>query len=139
LEQFDKQFSCAEAVFLGGMKYLGVESELVPRLATAFGGGFSRTKSMCGALAGAAMVVSMKYGRNTPSDDRQVVLQKVKDLVSSFKSKFGSDNCFELTGIDFDKPEDQARYKDEVHVKVCTGIVEWSVRKAIDLCEDKKC
>lgn len=47
---------------------LGIESDLIPRLATAFCSGVSRTCGDCGALIGAIMGVSLALGRALPSE-----------------------------------------------------------------------
>ncbi len=57
LEIFDSGLTCSEAVAMAGMKRLGRQSDLIPRIATGFGGGLSRTKSVCGALTGGVLVL----------------------------------------------------------------------------------
>lgn len=136
LAEYDRGFSCAEAVFLAGSRALGIEDHLIPRVSTGFGGGLSRTKSLCGALSGAVMVLGLKYGRTTPEDDRSAILAKVKELVADFRREFQSDNCFELTGIDFDTSEGQTAYKEKVHAGRCRGYVEFCVRRALELCAE---
>ncbi len=133
LAEFDRGFSCAEAVFLAGAKGLGVQSKLVPKVATGFGGGVSRTKSLCGAVAGAVMVLGLKAGRTEVTDDRRVLVESVQALMSEFREKFGSENCFELTGLDFNTPEGQDAYKQRVHAQ-CRGYVEFCLRRALELC-----
>lgn len=132
ITQFDGGFSCAEAVFLAGAAALGVESDLVPRLATGFGGGLSRTKSLCGAVAGAVMVLGLKYGRRAVADDRSTILAKVQELMAGFRQEFRSENCYDLTGLDFNTPEGQGVYKERVHAQ-CRTYVEWCLRKALEL------
>ena len=135
LRQFNAGFSCAEAVFLVGCERIGVDSDLIPRVATAFGGGLSRSKSMCGALAGAAMVLSVKYGRSVPSDDRTALVARVQELVADFRSNFGSEGCYDITGLDFNTPEGQAEYRGRVHTEVCTNVVAFCLRRALELCD----
>lgn len=132
LSEFDRGFSCAEAVFLAGAKALGVEDRLIPRVATGFGGGVSRTKSLCGAVAGAVMVLGLKFGRGTLDDDRGPILAKVQALMSAFRQEFGGENCYELTGLDFNTPEGQKAYKQEVHAR-CRTYVEFALRRALEL------
>jgi C_GCAxxG_C_C family probable redox protein len=124
IEIFDGGLSCAEAVAMAGMQRLGRQSDLVPRIATVFGGGLGRTKSLCGALAGGALVLSMAHGRDRLGEDRSVLLGKTKELVNGFRARFGSDNCFALTGLDFDDPEAQKAYRERVHAQ-CRAYVEW--------------
>ena len=124
LEIFDTGLSCAEAVAIAGMKRLGRQSDLVPRIATGFGGGLSRTKSICGALTGGVLVLSAAFGRDKLGDDREVLLAKTQALVGGFRASFGSDNCFELTGLDFGEPDAMRAYRERVHAR-CRRYVEW--------------
>lgn len=134
LDEFEQGFSCAEAVFIGGAKALGMTSDLIPKLATGFGGGVSRTKSVCGAVTGAVLVLSAKYGRTVPADDRTVLMGKVQALVADFRERFKSENCYDLTGLDFNTPDGQAEYKLRVH-GLCRSYVEFCVRRVLELCE----
>jgi C_GCAxxG_C_C family probable redox protein len=123
-EFFDAGFNCAESVLAAGLKYLNIDVEaLVPRLATGFGGGISRTKSVCGAYTGAVLVLGAKYGRTRLDDDRGVILSKVQELNDWFIKQFGSTNCYELTGLDFNTPEGMEKYKSGTHKDLCSGIV----------------
>lgn len=137
LTEFDRGFSCAEAVFIAGAKGLGFESDLVPKLATGFGGGLSRTKGLCGALSGGVLVLGLKYGRTQPGDDRITVLSKVQTLVAHFRKEFGSDNCFALTKLDFNTDEGQAQYKTQGH-GLCRTFVAYATRETLELCELQK-
>lgn len=131
IAEFDGGFSCAEAVFLAGAAALGVESDLIPKLATGFGGGLSRTKSLCGAVAGAVMVLGLKHGRRAVTDDRSAILAKVQELVAGFRQEFGSENCYDLTGLDFNTLEGQGVYKERIHAQ-CRTYVVWCLRKALE-------
>ena len=68
------------------MKRLGRQSDLIPRIATGFGGGLSRTKSVCGALTGGVLVLSAAFGRDKLGDDRDVLVSKVQTLVDGFRA-----------------------------------------------------
>ena len=124
IEIFDSGMSCSEAVALAGMKRLGRQSDLLPRIATGFGGGLSRTKSVCGALTGGVLVLSAAFGRDKLGDDRDVLVSKVQTLVDGFRARFGSDNCFALTGLDFNDPAAQDIYRQRVHAQ-CRGYLEY--------------
>jgi len=54
-EAFASGLYCAESVVLALAKAQGVESDLLPKVATAFCSGMSRTCGTCGALTGAIM------------------------------------------------------------------------------------
>jgi C_GCAxxG_C_C family probable redox protein len=122
LELFDAGWSCAEAVTVAATERLGTTNDLVPRIATGFGGGLSRTKSLCGALAGGVLAIGVANGRDRVGDDRTVLVGKVQTLVNGFVSKFGSDNCFALTGLDFNTPTGMAVYKERVHAQCRTYV-----------------
>lgn len=128
LEVFDGGLSCAEVVALMGMKRLGRTSDLLPRMATGFGGGVSRTKSMCGAVAGAVLVLGVAHGRDKKEDDRTVILGKVQGLMARFRERFGSENCYALTGLDFNDPEAMGVYRTRVHAQ-CRAYVEFALRE----------
>jgi C_GCAxxG_C_C family probable redox protein len=124
IEIFDSGMTCSEAVAMAGMRRLGRQSDLLPRIATGFGGGLSRTKSVCGALTGGVLVLSAAFGRDKLGDDRDVLVSKVQTLVDGFRARFGSDNCFALTGLDFNDPAAQDIYRQRVHAQ-CRGYVEY--------------
>jgi C_GCAxxG_C_C family probable redox protein len=124
LEIFDTGLSCAEAVAVAGMQRLGRQNDLIPRIATGFGGGLSRTQSVCGALTGGVLVLSAAFGRDKLGDDRNVLVKKVQSLVDGFRARFGSDNCFALTGLDFNDPASPTAYRERVHAQ-CRGYVEY--------------
>lgn len=131
---FDSGLTCSEAVAIAGMQRLGLESSLIPRIATAFGGGISRTQSFCGALAGGVLVLSAAYGRDQLTDDRSRVLSETQDLVYGFRERFASDNCYTLTGLDFNQAESIVIYRARVHDE-CRAYVRYvmeCVLEAID-------
>ncbi len=45
-----------------------MEQDVIPGIATAFGGGIGGTGSVCGALVGAVMAISLRHGRRDPSE-----------------------------------------------------------------------
>ena len=93
-------FYCAESVVLALAKSQGVESELLPRLATAFCGGMSRTGGQCGALTGAVMGVSLAYGRSTAGEPTGRLYAAVQQLLHEFGQEFGARDCSDLLDCD---------------------------------------
>ena len=132
IEIFDSGLTCTEAVAMAGMKRLGRQSDLIPRIATGFGGGLSRTKSVCGALTGGVLVLSAAFGRDKLGDDRDVLVSKVLSLVEGFRARFGGDNCFTLTGLDFNDPAAGGIYRQRVHPQ-CRGYVEYVCERLDEL------
>ena len=69
-----RSYNCCESVLLALAEYLGVESDLIPRIATGVGAGFSLNGLTCGAISGAAMAIGLKYGR------RALLVDESKEL-----------------------------------------------------------
>jgi len=128
IRMFDDGLSCAEVVAIMGTKRLGRASDMIPRVATGFAGGVSRTKSLCGALAGGVIALGAAYGRDKLEDNRSVLMAKVQKMMARFRDRFGSDNCFTLTGLDFNQPGAMDTYRKRVHAE-CRAYVELVLRE----------
>ena len=100
---------CAEIVLLALAKAQGVDSEWLPKVATAFCSGMSRTGGHCGALTGAVMGVSLAFGRNKPGEPMSELYAATQQLVREFEQEFGARNCSDL--LDCDLATSQGRIK----------------------------
>jgi C_GCAxxG_C_C family probable redox protein len=99
---------------------LGIENELVPRIATAFGGGMSGTGAVCGAVTGAAMAIGIKHGREDPAQPRDQAYALFQEFRRRFEAEMGHISCRELTGFDLSTPEGlEAYWNSDVPVRVC--------------------
>jgi C_GCAxxG_C_C family probable redox protein len=113
-ESFASGLLCAESVVLAIAKAERVESELLPKVATAFCSGMARTCGTCGALTGAIMGVSLALGRSTAKDSVQPSYTATQQLIQAFENEFGSRDCQALLGgCDLNTPEGQAMFKDQ--------------------------
>ena len=111
-EAFSSGLFCAESVLAAVAKAQGIESDLIPRLATAFCSGVSRTCGDCGALTGAIMGVSLALGRSSPNEPVQPAYTATQQVVQLFKAEFGSRHCAALLdGCDLNTPEGQEKFK----------------------------
>jgi C_GCAxxG_C_C family probable redox protein len=138
-ERFRGGFNCAESVLLALSEVQGVESPLIPRMATGLGAGLAQNCEVCGALIGATLALGIRYGREDGKDQetKQALYAKVQALVARFREQFGSSNCRELTGCDLSKPEEVARFKEEnIHWTVCPKMVEFAAAEAHKLLEE---
>ena len=118
-ELFDSGFRCAESVLLAVAEHAGIQSPLIPKISTGFCGGMSRSKRVCGAVTGGVMALGMILGRTSvdmPVDD---IYGKVQEFLSTFENKYGSSNCFDLTGCDFDVAIDIQRWKESGIANKC--------------------
>jgi C_GCAxxG_C_C family probable redox protein len=115
----------------------GVQSELIPKIATGFCGGVSRTCGMCGAVSGAIMAIGLFAGRNTPTETVAESYTMVRKLVKEFGERFGSTNCKDLTGCDLGTEEGQNYFKDNNIRQKCRGYTEEATRISLSLIEVK--
>jgi C_GCAxxG_C_C family probable redox protein len=130
---FDGGLSCAQSTIASLAKFLGVESDLTPKIATGFGGGFSRTQSVYGAVTGAIMGLGLLFGRNQAREHKETCYGKTQEFITSFLKTFGSLNCFQLSGIDFNTSEGARLYKEKVHQECCLKIVRFAVERVFSM------
>ncbi|MGC8896255.1 MAG: C-GCAxxG-C-C family protein [Candidatus Bathyarchaeia archaeon] len=76
VKSFLEDYNCAQSVLLTMFEYWNGENELIPKIATAFGGGIGRCGSVCGALTGGVMALGIKYGTNEPSLEKHLEAYK---------------------------------------------------------------
>jgi C_GCAxxG_C_C family probable redox protein len=112
-ELFNSGFYCAESVLLAIAKAHGVESDLLPSVATAFCSGMARSRGTCGALTGAVMGISVVLGRRTPTESVEPCYRATRRLIQDFEQEFGGRDCQALLGgCDLDTGEGQAMFKE---------------------------
>lgn len=91
---------------------------------------------MCGALTGAVMALSLKYGRTTLSETEnyEKCMAKTRKLLKSFEETFGSILCWELTSCDLTTAEGRQKFKEEqIREKKCTKYVAEVMRILLNL------
>jgi C_GCAxxG_C_C family probable redox protein len=96
-----KYHGCGQCTLRALQETLGLENDLVFRAASCLQGGFPVENRICGALIVAAMVISMKRGRESLDEGQPGTsrgMREVIRLVGRFKEKFGSTLCAEITG-----------------------------------------
>ena len=83
-ELFQSGLYCAESVLLAIAESKGIQSDLIPKIATGFCGGISRTCGMCGAVSGSIMAINLFVGRNSPEDSAQPAYAVVRSMLQKF-------------------------------------------------------
>lgn len=134
--RFLSGFNCAESVLLTLAERQGVESPLVPKIATPFGGGIARSASVCGCVIGALMGVGVKYGRMKETEDRLKAYTVATNFIKAFERRFGSIICYELIGCDFRTPEGHKRF-EELRESRCAHFVRGAVEIMLEMREPK--
>ncbi|HSV31953.1 MAG TPA: C-GCAxxG-C-C family protein [Atribacteraceae bacterium] len=122
----DQGFNCCEAVLSGMCDYLGIQADIVPRIATGFGGGLGHTGNICGAVTGAVMALGLKYGRNRSEEKeiRNSLCHLVEQFLDRVKQKIGGIQCFELIGVRLNTEEGMAVYREQHLRRRCHDIIE---------------
>ena len=110
-DSFNAGLYCAESVLLAIARAEGIHSELVPKIATGFCGGMSRTCGPCGALTGGVMALGLVFGRNDAKEAAQACYEPIQKLVRDFEREFGARDCHELLGCDLGTPEGQLAFR----------------------------
>lgn len=97
---FESGLYCAESVLQAVAEAHGLMSPLIPKIATGFCGGISRTSGMCGALAGGILALGVLTGRSNPQESNKHCYALTYELVQRFREAFGSTQCTDLLGCD---------------------------------------
>ena len=127
-----RPYNCCESVLLTLMEYLGINSELIPKIATGIGAGFSLNGLTCGSISGAVMAIGVKYGRKTSSENPQMTWQKADRFIEAFRERCGATSCRELTGLDIKTVEGFKEYYRGIHDYACTERIKFAVEKTIE-------
>lgn len=101
---FNQGYSCSESILKAAAAKGHMSNDLV-KLATVFSGGMS-SGCLCGALAGAQLVLSSKFGRCELEENSSECKAKAKEFVEKFKEKHKVTCCRALSGkYEFNSPE----------------------------------
>ncbi len=118
-------FNCAESVLLALCREMGIESSLIPRIATGFGGGIGHTGDICGAVTGAVMALGIRFGRSDPQDKetRDKLYLLVESFLREAEKNLGHLDCLSLIGVRLNTEEGLKRYRRENLREKCRLIV----------------
>jgi C_GCAxxG_C_C family probable redox protein len=113
---------------------LGIQSEIIPRIATPFGGGIGGRGEVCGAVIGSVMAIGLKHGREEPSQSRDTAYALAREFCQRFEEETGSLSCRELTGMDLSTPEGIRAYRSsDVPLRVCLPAIGAAFRLVMEL------
>lgn len=112
-DAFASGLFCAESVVLALARAQGIESDLLPRAASAFCGGMSHTCGTCGAVTGAIMGIGLALGRSKAGDPIEPAYVTAQNLITEFEREFGSSECHVLLGCDLNTPQGQEMFREK--------------------------
>ena len=137
-ENYSSGLYCAESVVQAIANTYEIENDLLPKMATAFCSGMSRTCGTCGALTGAILGVSAIHGRSNSDESVEKVYKATQKLVAEFESEFGNKNCHELLGCDLGTPEGQDKFRKENLNTRCHGYTIRAAELAVIVIDEYK-
>jgi len=121
-------YTCSESVFRAARDagLINVPEDVL-KIATGFLAGIGHNRSLCGALASAIMVVSLKYGRTDKDRSKNLADLKCAETFKRFIAKYGNEHCADIaskkkTGYEFPDPK-RREYCAEI-VKSAAEIIE---------------
>jgi len=137
VKRFREGYNCAQSVLLTMFEHWSGKSELVPKIATAFGAGIGRCGSLCGALTGGVMAIGIKYGTNEPSLEKRLkAYELAQKFYKQFERQHGSVLCRELIGYDLSISEELEKAKEaKVFEEKCVNFVRKAVENLVELTE----
>lgn len=140
LSSFRGDFNYAESTLLSiANNVIEIRTDLIPRIATGFGGGISRQGYVCGAVSGAVIGFGLKYGRSSPDELRASTYNRVVEFYKQFQERFGSIICKELSGCDLSAIEGVRKFRAEsIHERKCTHFVAGAVEIFTSLVDEKQ-
>lgn len=133
-----QRFLCSESCLMALAKCQGVESPIIPRIATGFGAGVGRSGEICGAVTGAIMGLSLRYGRDrvNPINDRRPYWYAT-ELLKRFNVEHSKLRCPALLGLDMAKPEEYEEYnRRNLWLHNCTRYIISATGIAWDIIEE---
>ena len=133
VELFKAGFFCAESVLQAIAESQGIQSNLIPRIATGFCSGISRTGGMCGAVSGAIMGIGLVGGRNSPAESIEPAYTLVIKLISVFEEQYGTVNCRQLLGCDLATEAGQRYFMENHLMDSCLQYAEGVTSTALSL------
>jgi C_GCAxxG_C_C family probable redox protein len=111
----------------------GIQSDLLPKIATGFCSGVARTGGQCGGLSGAIMGLGLLTGRSEPGEPVDEAYVRVQELVERFEEEFGSIHCQTLTGCHLGTEEGQAKFRESNQAEKCLTYVEEVTRMVLEM------
>ena len=130
VDLFYDGFLCSQAVLSIYSEQFGMDRELSLKISEGLGGGMGRMGLTCGAVTGAYLVISLKYGSVSAEDmkSREQIYTLIKKFTKQFKSRNGSIVCRELLGCNIGESEGYEEAKEKnIFKEICPKFVEDAV------------
>lgn len=139
LELFSNRCNCSQAVFAAFRQIKVLDEASALRLATMFGGGVAGSGGgMCGAVTGALLVLSMRYGMGGIEElaNKRKTYELGRQFIEEFEKRMGSGRCESILGLCIGEPENLQKARElKLFETVCVS----AVATASDILEEMLC
>ena len=102
-------------------------------------------QTTCGLLIGSSAAIGLKCGNGRAgvpeehASDRDRAIGAVENLYRDFLEKFGSTDCYTLSGCDYSDPEDLARHIEcEGWKDTCDIFLKFVMTRCVEMAQEKK-
>ena len=140
VELFAKGFNCSQAVLTAFADELGLDEDFTLKLGTSFGSG-ARNGEICGAVSGALMVLSLKYGHchEDKEEEKAANMAVTTEYTKRFREANGSIVCRDLLGYDLSKPDELAVIREKgLFTDICPKMIKSAVEVLEELLAEQK-
>jgi C_GCAxxG_C_C family probable redox protein len=115
----------------------GIESEVIPRIASGFAGGIGNTGSVCGAVIGAVMAIGLTQKKAESMEGMLANLEVAQEFRRRYEAEMGTVSCRELTGLDLTTQEGLERLMSSEEAQAtCFSSVGVAYRVVSDLLKE---
>jgi len=132
-ELFRSGLCCSESVLQAVAESRGIQSELIPKIATGLCGGISQSGNICGAVSGGVLAIGLCLGRSQPGQSPEETGHRVRAFLAKCEQRFGSTNCEKLIGCRLDTPEGQKFFKEHNLREKCAGFTKEAAQLASEI------
>ena len=102
MQLFKEGYNCSQAVVLAFEEFYDLDRETAAKFSSAFGGGLSRLREVCGSVSGMCMVAGLLYGYADPKarEEKTEHYKRIQELAGKFAEQNRSIVCRDLLGLD---------------------------------------
>ena len=129
---FQDKFACSQSVLAPFAEKYGLDKTLALRLACALGTG-AKSGGVCGAVSGAGIVISLKYGHCSKEDldGKKNCSDKMLEFVRIFRERNIYIDCRDILGTNINIPGERDKVLETIQER-CPSMV----RSAAEILEE---
>ncbi|MHA2356929.1 MAG: C-GCAxxG-C-C family protein [Candidatus Thorarchaeota archaeon] len=136
LARFKSDYNCAQSVLISFLEHKGLLFEEAVHLSAGLGGGVALQGNTCGAVTGGVLAIGMLMGQTISNvgESKYETYKVAMRFLKRFKSKFSTQMCNDLVGLDMADPKQLQTALDKGHFqKTCPKYVEGAVSILLDM------